>query len=69
MANGTLLGKLIVWAIIGVLAIVAIKVALTVFGIALGIGAFLLFTVGPLILIGWLALKGWEYLTRNREAY
>jgi MFS family permease len=43
MANGgSLLGKLLVWAIVGVIAIAAIKLVLTVFGFAIGIGAFLL---------------------------
>jgi hypothetical protein len=68
--NGSILSKLLVWTVAGVLALVALKLALALFGFVVGIGAFLLFTVGPLILIGWLALKAWEYLRgREHEAY
>jgi hypothetical protein len=68
--NGSILSKLLIWTVAGVLALVALKLALALFGFVVGIGAFLLFTVGPLILIGWLALKAWEYLRgREHEAY
>jgi hypothetical protein len=70
MANGgSLLAKLLVWIVVGFLAIAAIKLALGLFGIVLGLGAILLFTVGPLILIGWLVVKAWDYLKGNEAAY
>lgn len=57
MGDGSsLLSRIITWTIIGVLAIVALKI---VFGI-LGFAAFLLFTLAPIILIGWLAVKAWQ---------
>ncbi len=52
----SLLSRIVTWTIIGVLAIVALKI---VFGL-LGFAAFLVFTVGPIILIGWLAVKAWQ---------
>jgi hypothetical protein len=49
------------WAIIVILAIVALKIAFTVLGVAVFMGGFLLFRVLPLILLVWIVLRviGW----------
>jgi hypothetical protein len=62
--NGSLLGRLITYLVVAVVAIVAIKLALWAFGAALGLGFFLLFTVGPLLLVGWVVVKLFGWLTR-----
>jgi hypothetical protein len=65
----SLLGKLVTWFFIALLAIAALKLAFWVFGAALGVGAWLFFTVGPILLVGWLVVKLFRYLTRNNNGY
>jgi hypothetical protein len=61
--NTPLLARIVTWAVIGIIAIIAIKIALGLLGIVLGFAAFLLFTVAPLLLLGWLAMKAWQAFT------
>jgi hypothetical protein len=44
--------------VVGVAAIVAVKLTLAVAGIILGLFLAAVFTVGPILLVGWLVLKG-----------
>ncbi len=53
----SLLGKLATWFFVALLAIAALKMAFWVVGAAVGIGTWMLFTVGPILLVGWLVLK------------
>jgi hypothetical protein len=62
----SLLGTLISWFFVALLAIAALKLAFWVFGAALGIGAWLIFTIGPILLVGWLIVKLVRYLSRPR---
>ncbi|HEX8393485.1 MAG TPA: hypothetical protein VF665_14170 [Longimicrobium sp.] len=55
------------WVVIGILAIVAVKIALTVLGIAIGLAGFLLFTVLPLVLVVWLVIKAVQWLGRPKD--
>lgn len=61
--NTGLFGRIVTWAIIGLVAILAIKIVLGLLGIVLGFAAFLLFTVAPILLVGWLAVKAWQAFT------
>lgn len=61
------LGTLLSWFLVALLAIAALKMALWVFGAALGIGTWVLFTVGPILLVGWLAVKLFRFFTRPAE--
>lgn len=70
--NKSLLSRIATWTILGLLAIIALKIVvrLLVFllgltGIVFGITVFLLFTVAPVVLLGWLALKAWGAYTRD----
>lgn len=62
----SLLGTLISWFFVALLAIAALKLAFWVFGAALGIGTWLLFTVGPILLVGWLVVKLVRHFSRPR---
>lgn len=53
----SLLGKMISWFFVALLAIAALKLAFWVVGVAFGIGTWFLFSVAPLLLVGWLVLK------------
>lgn len=61
------LGTLLSWFLVALVAIAAFKMALWVFGAALGFGGWLLFTVGPILLVGWLAVKLFRFFTRPAE--
>lgn len=67
MNNESLLKKIGVWMLIGILAIVTLKVGLALAKIALGMVFFVLFTLGPILIIGWLALKALRYFSRDRS--
>lgn len=63
----SLLGTLISWFFIALLTIAALKLAFWVFGAAFGIGAWLIFTVGPILLVGWLVVKLVRWLGQPRD--
>lgn len=74
--DGTLLGKLITWILMALLAVAALKLAFWLLrmvaglmGAAFGIGSFLLFTLGPIVLVGWLVLKLLRWLSRPKRPY
>lgn len=50
-------GRLITWFFVALLAVAALKLAFWAVRVALGVGGFLLFTVGPILLLGWLVVK------------
>jgi hypothetical protein len=63
----TMLGQLVTWAFVALLALAAIKLAFWVFGAALGLGMMammLIFRLAPIILVGWLVVKLIRYLSR-----
>lgn len=62
--NTSLLGRIVTWGIIGLVAILAVKIVLAVLGVVLGFAGFLLFTVAPILLVGWLAMKAWRAFTQ-----
>lgn len=54
-------GQVITWILVALAGIAVLKLAFWVFGAALGLGGFLLFTVGPIILVGWVIMKVVRY--------
>lgn len=63
----SLLAKVMKWMVIGLVAIVALKVGLLVLGSAVGASMFVLFTLGPIVLLGWLVIKLLRYFTRDTQ--
>ena len=63
--ESSVVGKIVTWFLIGVLAVVALKVGLAIAGVVIGIGFAALFTVGPILLIGWVVVKVLRHLTRE----
>lgn len=55
------------WVVVTILAIAALKIVLTVLGIAFVLGGFLLFRVLPIVLVIWLAFKAIEWLRGDRR--
>lgn len=63
------LGTLISWMFVALLAIAALKMAFWVVGAAVGFGFWLLFTVGPVLLVGWLLVKLYRHFTRPDDTF
>lgn len=64
--NESLLGKVVTWFFVALLAIAALKMAFWALGIIVGVGSALLFSVGPIVLVGWLVIKLYRTMTRPR---
>lgn len=56
--------RLLTWVIIGVVALVALRVGLMLLGLA----TFVLFKLGPILLVGWVIVMGVRYLSRKPPA-
>jgi len=68
--NGdSLLGTLLKWFLIAIVAVATIKLAFWVLGVVIGVGGFLLFTVAPLLLAGWLVMKVVRMLRRKDDGF
>ena len=63
--NGGILKTMATWLIVGVAAIVALKVVMVTFGLVARVALFAIFTLGPVLLVGWLVLKALRYFTRD----
>jgi len=70
----SLLAQIVTWTVVGVLALVALKVVVAalrvlanVFGILLGVLLTLTFTILPIAVLGWLVMKLIERLRRAGE--
>ena len=60
-----MLGSLLTFLAVGILTLIAAGVVLSVLGTALGFASFLLFKVGPLLLVGWVVVKVLENKKKN----
>lgn len=58
--SGSLLGRLLFWLVALVLAAAAIKLLFWVLGMAVGLAFFLLFTVLPVAIVGWMIVKAYQ---------
>ena len=56
-----MISSILTYLVVGLIAVVGISIALAVvgavFGLALGLAKFLLFTVGPILLIGYVVVR------------
>lgn len=56
-----MISSILTYLIIGLLVVVGLSIGLavvgTVFGLALGLAKFLLFTVGPILLVGYVVTR------------
>lgn len=70
--NKSLLRKIVSWTILGILAVVVIRIAFKLLGILVGVvgmvfglAMFLLFTVAPIVVLGWLGVKAWQAFSKK----
>ncbi|MDX1675303.1 MAG: hypothetical protein R3314_10955 [Longimicrobiales bacterium] len=56
-----MISSILTYLVVGLIAVVGISLALAlvgaVFGLALGLAKFLLFTIGPILLIGYVVVR------------
>lgn len=67
MANNgdtSTLGRLLSWFLVALLFIGALKLAFWLVAAAVGFGTWVLFTLGPILLVGWLVLKIFRHFSR-----
>ena len=62
------LARWITWLIVGVVVLVLMRLLLGLLRVSVGILGWLLFTIVPLILLGWLATKLWDRYQRRRAS-
>lgn len=55
--NESLFKQVLTWTVVGILALLAIKFVLGLVGMAFGLVTFLLFTVGPILLVGYVVTR------------
>jgi hypothetical protein len=59
--------RLLTGSILAVIGLITVRVIMALFGAVVGFMSFLFFTVLPIVLFAWLALKLLKYLTRDKE--
>lgn len=57
--------RLITWLIVGILVVLLVRVLFAILRVSIGIVGWLLLTVVPLILVGWLTMKLWDRYERR----
>ena len=66
-----MVGSLLTFFLVGLITLVVAGVVLavvgTVFSLTLGLAAFLLFKVAPILLVGWIAVKVFEKVKGRDE--
>lgn len=67
MAEKNTFETILKWTVVVILAIAALKILLTVLGIAFVLGGFLLFRVLPIVVVVWLIVKAIEWLRGDRR--
>lgn len=63
--------RMLTGSILAVIGLITVRVVMALFGAVVGFVSFLLFTVLPIAIFAWLAIKVFKYLTREKrpEAY
>ena len=58
-------GRIVKWLVVGFVAIVAFRVGLFLLGAALKASLFVIFTLGPIVLVGWLVIKFLRWISQS----
>jgi len=59
--------KLLTGSVLAVIGLITVKILMGVLGAVTGFVSFVLFTLLPILLIGWLVLKVVKHLTRDKN--
>ena len=53
-------------SVLAVIGLITVKIIMGLFGAVMSFGSFLLFTILPVLLIGWLVLKVLKGVSKNK---
>ena len=67
-AERSRLARIITWLIVGVVVVLLLRLLFAVLRVTIGLAGFVLLTVIPLIVLGWLAMKLWDRYERGRDS-
>lgn len=59
--------RLLTGSVLAVIGLITVKVLMALFSAVMSFGSFLLFTVLPIALIGWLVLKVFKSVKKNKK--
>lgn len=59
--------RLLTGSVLAVIGLITVKVLMALFSAVMSFGSFLLFTVLPILLIGWLVLKVLKGVKKNKK--
>lgn len=59
--------KLLTGSVLAVIGLITVRVLTALFGAVMGFLSFVLFTVLPIVLIGWLILKVFKSLSKDKK--
>jgi hypothetical protein len=59
--------KLLTGSVLAVIGLITVKVLAALFAAVMGFLSFLLFTVLPIVLIGWLVIKVFKHLSKDKK--
>jgi hypothetical protein len=61
------LRMLLKWLLVGLVAIVALRLILKLAGVIVGFALWAIFALGPILLVGWLVLKALRHFSRDAD--
>jgi hypothetical protein len=59
--------KLLTGSVLAVIGLITVRVLTALFGAVMGFLSFVLFTVLPIVLIGWLIMKVFKSLSKDKK--
>ncbi|MGH7500846.1 MAG: hypothetical protein ACREL7_03730 [Longimicrobiales bacterium] len=59
--------KLLTGSVLAVIGLITVRILAALFGAVMGFLSFLLFTVLPIVLIGWLLMKVFKSLAKDKK--
>jgi hypothetical protein len=60
--------RLITWLIVGAVVVLLVRLLFAALRVSIGLVGWLLLTLLPLILVGWLEMKLWDRYERGRAS-
>ena len=67
VTNRPTVARLVTWLIVGIVVVLAARLLFAILRVSVGIAWWLLVTIVPLVLLGWLAMKLWDRWNGRRH--
>jgi uncharacterized membrane protein YjgN (DUF898 family) len=62
-------GKVLTGSVLAAIGLITVKVLVALVSGVMALVSFMLFTVLPIVVVGWLVYKGIRYLSSDKPAY